>query len=95
MRLAAEDRVVVEQRRLDLVVARQRRALREAQLPGRLALGERPVADAVLGDQLCRDLGDARALVAVADEAVVPLDPAAVAAGRVVAAIPARMSAHD
>jgi hypothetical protein len=48
----------------------------------------------VLGDQLCRDLGDARPLVAVTDEDVVPLDPAAVAACRVVAAISPRMSAH-
>jgi len=52
------------------------------------------VADAVLGDQPCRDLGDARPLVAVTGEEVVLLDPAAVAACRVVAAIPPRMSAH-
>jgi hypothetical protein len=94
MRLAAEDRVVVEQRRLDLVVAWQCRALGEAKLPGRLALGKRSVADAVLGDQPSRDLGDARPLVAVTDEDVVPLDPAADAARRVFAAIPPRMSAH-
>ena len=43
---------------------RQRRAIGQHQLPRRLALGERPVGDAVLGDQPRRGLRDARAVVA-------------------------------
>ena len=62
--VAAEQRVMVDERRLDLVVAGQRRAVGQQQLPQRLALGERPVRDAVLGDEPRRDVGDARAVLA-------------------------------
>ena len=70
--VAAEQRVVVDERGLDLVVARQRRALGQHQLPRGLALGERPVGDAVLGDEPRRGLRDAGAVLRVPSEGIGP-----------------------
>ena len=55
------ERAVGAQLRLDLVVAGQRLGLGRAELPRRLALGEREVVDAVLGHDARGGGGDARA----------------------------------
>ena len=65
---AAEQRVVVAQRRLDLVIGGQRCTLGQVELSRCLALRERPVGDAVLGDQASGDLRDGCALDAVRAE---------------------------
>jgi len=61
VRLAAEQRVMVGERLLDGVVRGQGRRVGEQQRPRRLALGERPVGDAVLGDEPRRRLRDLHA----------------------------------
>jgi len=71
--VAAEQDVVVAQRVLDLVVAGQRAALGQPELSCRLALGERPVGDAVLGDELRGELRDRLALVAGRGERRAPV----------------------
>jgi len=75
--IAAEQHVIVDQRGFDLVVPRQRRAFREHQLPGRLALGERPVRDAMLGDEPGGRLRDAGAVLRLPAERVRAVSPPA------------------
>ncbi len=67
---SAEQRVIVAERRLDLVVAGQGRAVRQHELPCGFALGLRPVRDAMFGDQLGGDLRDARAVLRFAAKGV-------------------------
>jgi hypothetical protein len=68
--VAAVQRVVLGERVLDLVVARQRAALGQPELARGLLLRVRPVGDAVLGDQPRGGLREARALGAVRAEAL-------------------------
>ena len=77
MRLAAEQGVMLDQRRFDLAVVGQRLAFRKHQLARGLALRQRPVGDAVLGDEARRGLRDAHAVLRVAPERVGAVRPAA------------------
>ncbi len=60
---STEQRVVRVERGFHFVVTGQRRAIVVAELARRLALGHRPVGDAVLGDEPRRGLRDQRALL--------------------------------
>ena len=64
LRVAAEQRLVLDQRCLDLLVRRMSGAIGQQQLPRGLALGQRPVVDAVLDDEARCRLRDPRAVVA-------------------------------
>jgi len=94
MGITAEDRVVVDEGGLDLVVARHGRAFGQPELPRCLSLGERPVTDTVFGDEPGRDLRDTCPLMTVGAKGVVPLRPAATDSFRVSAAIAPGIAAH-
>ena len=66
MRVAAEQGVMIGERGRHFVVAGKRLAFRQHELARRLALGERPIADAMLDDQARGDLRDAQAVLGVA-----------------------------
>jgi hypothetical protein len=83
VRPAAEQRVIVGERRFDFGISGKGGALGQHQLSCRLALGERPVRDAVFGNQLCRGLRNPRPVLCIPSERV----------GAVGAAAKLRMSA--
>ena len=65
MRVACEQRVMLGECGLHFLVRWQRLALRQLELARRLALGERPVRDAVLGDEARSGLRDANPVLRV------------------------------